>query len=185
MAFEERHGAILAEEGVLAGDGLPDEQAIEGIAMIRGVGKLMKRGEDFRGQGFFGQAELPGGGWDLRGIGARKFQFPEPEFQADLPVADRADDDFGSGSLRTARVFLPSLAGSNKAQSRAWVSSIQAMVQREARKSSSVMFQFLKTGLPRPASSPSCLGLALLSVNGVRIATFSRLRPFWTMMLAP
>ena len=42
MGFENRHGAVPAQEGVLAGDGLPDQQTVEGIAVIGCIRKAMK-----------------------------------------------------------------------------------------------------------------------------------------------
>ena len=72
MGFEKRQRAVPAEQGVIAADGVPDQQAVEWIAVIRGVGKSMEGGEDFRVQWFFDQAELMCGGGDFRRIRFRE-----------------------------------------------------------------------------------------------------------------
>ncbi len=53
VGFEKRQRAITAQQDVLVSNGMPDEQSVEWIAMIRGVGKTVESGEDFGVQRFF------------------------------------------------------------------------------------------------------------------------------------
>jgi hypothetical protein len=56
VGFEERDCTIPAQERVLGADGLPDQQAVKGIAVVWSVGKPVKGCENFGRQRFFGQA---------------------------------------------------------------------------------------------------------------------------------
>ena len=41
MGIEKRQREVPAEQGAFAADGVPDQQAVEGISVIRGVGTIM------------------------------------------------------------------------------------------------------------------------------------------------